>query len=760
MTENDAASSVLATDAEVTTAEKMRSLPWAVGFSVTNQIFAYLTFFGPVVVLFFNRLGLSKGQIGTTLGILYITGIFSIFLVPYSARIGYKKTFLRFMTARALVVVLMLFVPWIVRRFGEQVVVFCVMAIVGLFAIFRTVALTGWMPWSQEYVPNTVRGKYTAINSIFTNSLGFLTVIIAGWVVGDGENLNNFLYLFAASFVFAALTVWAATHVPGGAPQPGQTKSHLREAFATLKNPAFMLFLLSVGLVTISAEPMNAFLPLYTNEQIGLSASVAIYIQAATMFGGILSSYLWGWAADRYGSKPVILLGLTLRIIVPVLWFAIPRQAEASVWLAMGTALFSGVANMGWAIGSSRMLFVSLVPSAKSGDYMAMWTTWGGITWAVSQVLGGWLLEAAAGVSGHLWIFEFDSYIVLFGIALIVPLVALFLLNRVHEADEEVSIGSFASLFFQGNPFMAMNAMIKFQRARDEETTVKLTEQLGQSRSPLTVEELLEAISDPRFNVRFEAIISIARREPDPRLISVLCTVLERDEPALGVVAAWALGRLGDPDALDSLRDALDAPYRSIQAHSARSLGTLQDETVLPLLTRRLAEEDDIGLKVAYTSALGKLRAEDAVPDILALLQPQEDRYIQLEIALALARIIGEEPHFINLMRGARSDPGTTFSQAAEQLVPLYHHALDKSKVQMLHNAAELFARAELDEAVEMLLECMEGVTIPEHSQTISLILAEARRQLTLHKAERVDIMILYFLSLLHAAAPADEPKE
>ena len=746
-------------DAEITTVEKMRSLPWAVAFSSTNQIFAYLTFFGSVAVLFFNRLGFSNGEIGTTLGILYITGIFSIFLVPYSARIGYKRTFLIYMSARALVVVFMLFTPYVLRTFGEQVVVWYVMAIVGLFAIFRTVTLTGWMPWSREYVPDTVRGKYTAINNIFTNGLGFLTVMIAGLVVGDGEDLDKFLYLFAASFVFAAITVWAATHVPGGAPQPGEgKKSHISEAFATLKEPNFLMFILAVGLVTISSEPMNAFLPLYSNEQLGLSAGVAIYIQAATMFGGILSSYIWGWAADRYGSKPVILLGLALRMVVPVLWFVIPRNTEMSVWLALGAALFRGIANMGWLIGSSRMLYVSLVPAAKSGDYLAVWTTWGGITWAISQVLGGWLLDASAGLSGHLWLFEFDSYIVLFSIALFVPIISFILLNKVRESEEEVSVGSFASLFFQGNPFMAVNAMIRFQRARDEETVVKLTERLGQSRSPLTVEELLEAISDPRFNVRFEAIISIARREPDPRLVSVLCTVLERDEPALGVVAAWALGRLGAPDALDSLRDGLDAPYRSIQAHSARSLGTLQDEAVLPLLTRRLAEEEDIGLKVAYTSALGKLRAVPAVPDILSLLWRQEDHYIQLEIALALARIMGEEPKFIELLRSVRNDAGTTYSQSATQILQAYGDALDEGQIEQVGLAAEAFARGELDEAVEGLLAGLEGVAVPKHSDTVSLVAAETRQQLARHKAGRIDILLLYFLSLLHAVTPPDTP--
>ena len=104
----------------VTNVEKMRGLRWAIFFNSTNQIFVYLTFFGPMIVLFFNRLGFSKSEIGNTLGLLYITGVFSVLLVSPAARVGYKNIFLRFMSARALVVIFMLFTPFVLTRFGER----------------------------------------------------------------------------------------------------------------------------------------------------------------------------------------------------------------------------------------------------------------------------------------------------------------------------------------------------------------------------------------------------------------------------------------------------------------------------------------------------------------------------------------------------------------------------------------------------------------------------------------------------------------
>jgi HEAT repeat protein len=279
-----------------------------------------------------------------------------------------------------------------------------------------------------------------------------------------------------------------------------------------------------------------------------------------------------------------------------------------------------------------------------------------------------------------------------------------------------------------------------------------MTERLGQSRSPLTVEELLEALSDPRFNVRFEAIISIARREPDPRLTGALCKVLERDEPALGVVAAWALGRLGDREALDCLRGALDAPYRSIQAHSARSLGTLEDEALMPLLMDRLAEEEDLGLKVAFSSALGKLKAEEAVPDMLALLYLHEDRYLQLEIALALARILEEEHLFINLLRGVRSDPGTTLSQESTELMKKYQAELSQEQIELISQAADSFAHNDLDNGVNQLVSALEAVSAGGGDTTATVVAEECHYRLKTFQSSRWDYLILFFICHLHSS--------
>jgi hypothetical protein len=286
-----------------------------------------------------------------------------------------------------------------------------------------------------------------------------------------------------------------------------------------------------------------------------------------------------------------------------------------------------------------------------------------------------------------------------------------------------VTTSQFAGMFLQGNPFLALGTLPRYYLARDERTAVAITERLGQTKSPLTVEELLDALNDARFNVRFEAIISIARMPSDPRLIQALQGMLSGTELSLSGIAAWALGRIGDEHALKSLREGLNSEYRSIRAHSARALGALNDQHIIPLLLERLDGENDIGLQMAYASTLGNLRAPEGTQPLLHLLATIHNVGARHELALSLARIIGHEQQFINLLRQIRGDMGTTIAQHVTTLAKkVGKNRSDSKKLSAtLKECADAFARQQLEDGVILLIKVIRSwpdtaVSTPAHA--------------------------------------------
>jgi MFS family permease len=729
---------------EPTTVEKLRGLPWSVGTNAANSIFSQFTFFGSVFVLFLNTLGMSKTAIGFVLALIPMSAIIAPVAAPATALYGYKRVFVWFYALRKAITALLLATPWALAAWGQQATLVYIALVVGLFAVVRAIEETAYIPWVQEFVPNSVRGKYSAASNIFTALTGFTAVWVAGVVLDVyDEGLTGFMVLFAAGVAAGVVSVWASAHIPGGAPQPevARAERHLREA---VYDRDLQKYSLGVALVTLGTVPLASFLPLFMEEEVGLASSDVVLLQMGTLLGALLSSYLWGWAADRYGSKPVMLVGALLLVVTPVLWWLTPRGNPLSLYAALSVAFVQGVANLGWGIGAGRLFYVRIVPVEKKLDYMAVYFAWIGVVTGVSQFLGGRALDMAGGISGAVWGMELNAYAPLFAVALLLPLLSVWMFRTI-QGDSPVSTTEFASIFLRGNPFLAMGSLIRFYRAKDEQDAVLVTERMGEIGSRLTVGELLEALADPRFNVRFEAILAIARMPPDKQLTQALIQVVNGRSPALSVVAVWALGRIGDKAALEPLRTGLNSGYRSVRAYSARALGTLGDAEVAPELLARLQVEEDDDLGVAYASALGRMGALDAVQPLLTRLRDCPDDALRMELALALARLVGDERHYVQLARGMRTQPGTS---AAQTLAAARRH-LQRTHPRDPIDGAELlpiedsFAHDQLDVAAVALGEWIGVLPWSWYRPEGREILREAGFRLTRYGARRREYLLL-----------------
>jgi Na+/melibiose symporter-like transporter len=691
---------------EPTTVEKLRGLPWSILSNTLNTVFAQFTFFGSVFVLFLSYLQMDKTQIGFLLSLIPFTGLVALFIAPAVARFGYKRTYIVFFGVRKVISAGLLLTPVVAASFGPTGLLIFVTLITGGFALCRSIAETGFYPWHQEYIPNSVRGKYTATNTIYTTLAGLAAVAVAGFVLDRTTGLDGYMLLISVGVGFGLVSVWAASHIPGGAAvtRTAEEGSNWRGMLAAARDRNFMRYLIGAALITLGSVPMLSFLPLFMRDVVRLSEGEVVLLQSGTLVGHLVSSLPWGWAADRYGSKPVMISGLVMKIILPVLWFVMPRASEASLGIALAIAVLVGVSDMGWGIGAGRLLFVSVVPPAQKMEYMALHYAWVGTIGGVSQLIGGYLLDLSAGVHG-VWLgIALDPYSPLFLLGFVLTVATAILLWGMR-ADNIFGVGDFAGLFVRGNPFQAVTALVRYYMARDERATVSVTERLGIAKSPLAVDELVETLRDPRFNVRFEAIISIARMPADPRLTAALLEILDGRELALQAVAAWALGRIGDKDALPGLRAALDSPYASIRAHSARALGALRDRTMIPTLMARLETEQDRGLQMAYASALGNLQADEAVPLLLRTLDAMPNPGARLELTLSLARIVGGEHHFIQLLRQMRSDHDTAASQAIGEVRRRVERAriLGREAVAHLVAAGDALARGERIQGIRFL---------------------------------------------------------
>jgi hypothetical protein len=338
----------------------------------------------------------------------------------------------------------------------------------------------------------------------------------------------------------------------------------------------------------------------------------------------------------------------------------------------------------------------------------------------------------------------------MFGLLLLFSLFALFATAFVRT-EGEVSMGEFVGMFFRGNPLMAMETLISFNRPRTERAAISLTERLGLAQSHLTNEELLSSLQDPRFYVRYEAIVSIARHKPHPQLTDSLIEILEGKDPALSVISAWALGRIGDPGAIEALRRALtSSDYRSVRAHSARSLAALGDEAIIPCLVKLYHQEKDRGLQQAYAAALGHLEVEETFEDIYHLLEKSRFENDQMELALALGRLIGDEDDFIQISRQLQDDFSTSISRIISSLKLESVDSIDSAALQQ---CAMIFAQDQQQEGVEKLLRIAQQAVESTSAIKAQKLVARLSSTLIAQKPLRRDLVTLLVFTLIEIDA-------
>ena len=421
----------------VTSVKKIGRLWWYMVATLFNTSFTSLTIFGTAFIFFLDELGLDKARIGILLSLIPFAGVVAPLAATWVGRSGLKRTFIVFWAIRKVVFALILLVPLILVRWGANATFVWVAGIVMAFSLCRAMAETGFYPWLQELIPNSIRGKFNAVNSVISTVASMLAAAASSYVIDSMTGIGRYMLLFGVGLAFGILAVISYARLPGGAPVHNidpQT-SRNQEMRLALRDKGYMGFLALLAVVALGGAIGSAFVSLYANEQIGLSTGNVVLLSIGASIGGLISSYPLGWASDRYGSRPMMVLGLLFNLMGPLGWLVMPRHSAASLPFAMVLQFLVTVSNTAWATGSNRYFYNTAVPPDKRTGYMAVWYAWTAIVGGSGPLIAGWLLQALSNLHGQFMGFTIDSYTPLFALNAAFLVAGMLLAARVDDQE-------------------------------------------------------------------------------------------------------------------------------------------------------------------------------------------------------------------------------------------------------------------------------------------------------------------------------------
>jgi len=186
----------------------------------------------------------------------------------------------------------------------------------------------------------------------------------------------------------------------------------------------------------------------------------------------------------------------------------------------------------------------------------------------------------------------------------------------------------------------AVQPLISQLRGPDPLVRRQSAEALGEIGDPRAVNPLIDLLSDPDALIRRHAGQALGKIKA-PRAVAPLTSVLGDPDEEWHVrgSAAEALGRIGDPNAVEFLARALMDSHWNVQSESAKALGKIGDRRAVEPLILALKDKD-AAVRCNAAEALGKIRDERAVEPLRAALV-DEDRDVRRSAKEALTRIFG-----------------------------------------------------------------------------------------------------------------------
>lgn len=570
-------------------------------------------------------------------------------------------------------------------------------ALLILSSVFGSFAAPAFLAWLTDLVPPDHRGRYFGRRNMILGLVAAAAALPPALFLDQAVKYGRFApaigfaVLFGLGTLCLFLSLWSIARMPDVPHEPSARRglrgllAFYREPF---RSPNFRNLLMFNTTFVFGQMFAGQFFTVYMLEQIRMPY---LMVQVAGLIAALFSSLgmpFWGYLADKFGNRPLLLLSGTGVVFMPFLWFLThPERYLWSVGVIYGIQVVAGFIWAG--VGLTQFnLNVAVAPREQRALYM-------GALSAIVAVVGGlaMLLSGACMEFMKPFVPDPTRFFVLFGGAALFRLLALPWLARVHEPQGLPTGYVLTQLRASVRP-RGWLAMRQLRRRADEMSRLQAVRTLAEEKTALAVEELVQALHDPSGEVRREAARALGEIG-DPRALPALLQMLH--DPASDIVAecAEALGKIGSSDTVPHLLPLLQAEQIETRLAAVHALRQIGDPRALPALLERLQEAPGPLEQSRLLEAIGQLlthaegeaiqRAEASVVLTQRLTSPHPE--VRAEAANALANLppgsgIGDA---LRVQLQAEQEPAviTALARAlarhgAEEDVPLLIDALTR----------------------------------------------------------------------------------
>jgi MFS family permease len=477
-----------------------------------------------------------------------------------------------------------------------------------------------YISWLGDVVPEDIRGRYFSRRNMYAGLAGMVVSLSMGRLVDIFPKKIAFPIVFATATFFAIVETVIIFLQPEPYREPQKELSLLHELTLPLKDKNFKFYTFFISFWNFAVIMPGQFFSVFMLKYLHLSYTTIVLVSISSGIAGLIAQPFFGYLADRYSNKSILLLTSLLASFIPFLYiFMSPRFPTFSLVLLYLVNIFAGAIWAGIMLTQFNLLLM-FSPPIKRMSYVGIHSAFVSLTGAVSPFLGGLIVNALKGFHISFLALDLTNIKILFTLSTALRLLSLSLLRIIKEYREEESPLELVRDIMPRKPIETLRALSLLGSGR-EERRIKAIRALASARSSLAIDGLINLLQDPNPEVRREAIIALGEMDNE-KAIEPLERYLET-EKAFAKEVSKALEKLGVKKEI-----SLQETYR------LESLGT---EELLSLLQRE--EEEEILAHIAYQ--LAKSGEKSALSGLLSIREKFKSPLFKRQWIYSIGKLMG-----------------------------------------------------------------------------------------------------------------------
>ena len=307
----------------------------------------------------------------------------------FEKRYGRKYSWYVFAGASRLAFLPFLFLPEV------ALLPIVIIAIQFLAVALRNLGIPSWFSWVYDIVPERRAGIFWARRQRGIALLSVVVMVCLGFCMESVEQEHK-LMLVKSVFALAIIVGIMGVLLHVGIPEPPQKRikeaKFFQELLFPLQNKNFRNWALAISFWTFSVNISGPFSIPYMLKDLGLDNFLlnTLLIIVVPAIGSVLFLSSWGRLADKFGPRPVILIGHSGWAIVP-LFYILANSGNTLlmmllVWFIVG--VFTSGLRAAW-----PKVDIRLTQGYRRSVFMAVGIVAAAIAGAAGSLAGTWIVS-------------------------------------------------------------------------------------------------------------------------------------------------------------------------------------------------------------------------------------------------------------------------------------------------------------------------------------------------------------------------------